>query len=121
MTKQPIQKIPKRLPKVFKNKWIEALRSGHYIQGTSALAISRVSKTGKELTPSYCCLGVACHLVGISDEALLEKSMPSELLKTGRLPKLLLRNDDVLDTLTNMNDTEGKSFRKIASWIEENL
>ena len=103
MTKQKTQRIPKKLPKIFKAKWIEALRSGQYKQGTNALIVERTSKTGRELQPSYCCLGVACSIVGISDDFMFNKSMPAELIKTGRLPKLLLKNDEVLDTLTCMN------------------
>lgn len=51
-----------KLPKAFADKWLTALRSGEYKQGQSALHSSKDN--------TYCCLGVACHLLGIDNEIL---------------------------------------------------
>lgn len=42
-----------------RRKWLEALRSGDYQQGRQVLH-NREANT-------YCCLGVACHIAGISE------------------------------------------------------
>ena len=52
-----------------KTKWITALRSGEYEQGTGALAINAVDDKVQ-----YCCLGVLCDLAvkeGVLDAPVL--------------------------------------------------
>lgn len=43
--------------KKFIRKWVKALRSGKYIQGTGRLRVG----------DSYCCLGVACDISGLGE------------------------------------------------------
>lgn len=47
------------------DKWIEALRSGKYIQGQGALTRLRLDKLDLD-----CCLGVVCKLVGGPKEVM---------------------------------------------------
>lgn len=47
-----------RLVPEVKEKWLAALRSGEYEQGTSCL----YSTTRESTNPQYCCLGVLCDL-----------------------------------------------------------
>lgn len=102
--------------KEIKQKWLEALRSGRYEQGTGRLR----SNHGK-----YCCLGVLEDVVQpegwlrtggcwknrdkcsgfISHATLYESNIP---------PK-------VAYYLMSMNDDSGKTFSEIADWIEANL
>lgn len=43
-------------------KWVDALRSGKYAQGTEHL---RIESEYPEMQDAYCCLGVACDLSGL--------------------------------------------------------
>jgi hypothetical protein len=89
-----------------KAKWVEALRSGNYVQGTLAL---RQAPFANGKAYSYCCLGVLCEVAlgpfidGYSD---IEQIIPSATHR-GRLMQ--------------MNDGERKSFSEIADYIETNL
>jgi len=106
----------KRLPKNFKRKWIKALRSGKYkqIEGTMR------TKEG------YCCLGVACSVVGYKDSTIEKnRTIPRDFHY--RIPEQLLGigyGDSLILELTKMNDgykRKKRSFKYIADWIEENL
>ncbi|MEB0262874.1 hypothetical protein [Mucilaginibacter sp. 10I4] len=109
-----------QLPKAFATKWVEALRSGEYKQGTGYLSfIYRDSASKVEIR--YCCLGVACSMVGIPDNLLkIEFVLPHF-----NMPKELIGDrveNGLVQILTNMNDREGgKSFLEIADWIEANV
>jgi hypothetical protein len=96
-----------KLPKVFKRRWVKALRSGEYTQGKQYL------KAGA----SYCCLGVAGKICGVSDTRLAAHT----LLAEGMIPKkayeaLIIRQE----SLASKNDS-GWSFKRIATWIERYL
>lgn len=49
-------------------------------------------------------------------EAFIETHIPS----VKNVPVILHSNNDLTEKLANMND-DGKSFKKIANWIEKNL
>jgi len=104
----------------FKKKWVEALRSGEYIQGISQLHYTDFKDENEiDIIDKYCCLGVACRVLGYTDKQILEygnipksfELVPSELKKDGGTQA----------TLVMMNDEEGKSFNEIADWIEKHL
>lgn len=106
--------------KKFKAKWVEALRSGRYKQGDGMLRTK-----GPENKALYCCLGVACRVLGLrpnkvgnfpddsgsGDYAGDEFPTPSQLKKLG-LSKLSARS------LARLND-DGNSFDDIAKVIEK--
>jgi hypothetical protein len=133
----------------FKAQWIEALRSGNYVQGEGRLRMDAEPDLG--VAHQYCCLGVACDLrtdvtwdgVGhaVVDGAIWEPYDENdrylgddERYVSGdddsyyggytELPGVLLARLDLADdaehTLIRMNDS-GSSFEEIAKWIEENL
>jgi hypothetical protein len=104
-----------KLPPAFKQKWIEALRSGKYRQATGTLYQDDNNQTG------YCCLGVACRVAEISNDKLRNNDTIPEYFK--RVPKVIRGNQDepLIDKLVSFNDTKRWSFRKIATWIEKNL
>lgn len=106
-----------KLPKKFKDKWLAALRSGEYKQGRQQLVNIKLGNS------TYCCLGVACSIVGISDDVMGSNGEPGELKGyLGKIPIVLRdRQYGIVKTLTAMNDTERLSFKKIANWIEEYL
>lgn len=114
----------KKLPKKFKEKWIAALRSGEYEQGTGELYNKKLN--------SFCCLGIAGVIAGISLEDLNSKTYLGDdyewHVKNKNVPECLMRhgakelsksNPEYLQ-VAKMND-QGKSFTEIADWIEENL
>lgn len=104
-----------------KEKWIAALRSGKYEQGTGFLC-----KDG-----AYCCLGVLMEVSG-NPEWVADVEYPSNKmirysyddyvwLESKKLPNHIERQYDIMDytaTLMYMNDSQHKSFSEIADWIE---
>jgi len=115
------------LPKAFAEKWIAALRSGEYKQGQEALMIE-----GPYNDKKYCCLGVACDVVGINILSSYENAFPCTLSNTDALPKLLVQNHSFKAGLSEKAQTtfvskvaalndDGKTFPEIADWIEANV
>lgn len=86
-----------KMDKKAKTAWVEALRSGKYrkIKGTTGCGKNR------------CALGVAAA------EGL------TKVVFGAYVPKTFLHSEAAM-TVGRMNDT-GKSFKRIADWIEENL
>lgn len=115
-----MKKYPK-LPKAFKTKWVKALRSGKFKQGINAL------KKDYEGQIKYCCLGVACELVGAKINMNNEPGFIEDwkdVKGITKIPKILRGSDFIPDKLACMNDGEGvkkKTFRGIATWIEKHL
>jgi hypothetical protein len=113
-----------KLDPEFKEKWVSALRSGEFEQGLHRLYLNN----------TYCCLGVAGELCGISPSEMENKGVfivdPLDvacentlLINDGILPKQIIgesTSNNIVYELTSMNDN-GSSFNKIADWIEENL
>lgn len=107
------------LPKEFGMKWIEALRSGDYVQGRKQLHDHG----------TYCCLGVCCKLVGFEDFG------ESQYIQTGTayynlkqipngIPIQLIGtvgNNNLIQDLVRLNDDEECSFSEIADWLETNI
>jgi hypothetical protein len=94
----------------WRDKWVEALRSGKYKQGRGGLRDTRFH---------YCCLGVLCDVIdpngwnGVEHKGEIELPVNSILSGVGLT---------LIDTgpLTRMNDS-GQSFNVIARYIERNL
>lgn len=106
-----------KLPKAFKRKWLEALRSGKYKQHTEGA----LYEEGR-----YCCLGVAGSLCGITDSKLENHGFLQQPELSSRqvrkIPKAIRGDaaDSAPGVLSLMND-RGASFKQIANWIEKNL
>lgn len=103
-----------KLPKAFKNRWIKALRSGKFKQGTSSL------KSEDDGVATYCCLGVAGHICGVTDFKGQGYLVKGEGIKgISKVPDLIKGGEDgdnpneLATKLASMNDT-GKSFTEIA-------
>jgi hypothetical protein len=121
--------------------WIAALKSGKFRQGTGQLA-ERKSKH-----VNYCCLGVACALTNkmagklgleklekafITDEAITfdgsQYRLPFALVAPlrlrddkGVLAKPVKDNEgEYAETLADLNDMAGWTFKQIAEYIEKN-
>jgi hypothetical protein len=102
-----------------RKKWIEALRSGRFKQGRTAL------RTGDK----YCCLGVACEIAGLSgvrgkngiytyngriEYVPLELQRALGLYSQDGAP----RPDCENPALTFMNDNMRATFNEIATALE---
>jgi len=112
------------MKKKIADRWVKALRSGKYKQGTKYL--NRLN--------TFCCLGVLCDLAtksksskvkcNLYNSTLFYDSEPSYLPKTVQDWSGVNSMDgsfiikDKLISLTKLNDN-GKSFNKIADIIEK--
>lgn len=111
-----------KLPVEFKTKYLEALRSGKYTQGDGKLL--RIFNNH----PYYCCIGVGCIVAGLADSSIEEANIVAPPYLSNELclkvPKALrgdMNNNHIIQNLVLMNDSQGKSFKEIADWIEQNL
>ena len=106
-----------------KLRWITALRSGKYVQGTGYL---------RDINNNYCCLGVLADI--LDPEGWVPKPEHSifqwkpELCEDqylGRFSNKYLTNGpipaDIQRALAKKNDFYKKSFLEIAEYIEDNL
>lgn len=93
-----------------KAKWVKALRSGRYKQGTGMLY--------SESNKAFCCLGVLAKSCGILGQRGAEAK--SNIIYDNLADPLELTPSTQI-LLLHMNDVQGKSFNEIADWIEENL
>ena len=112
------------LPLKFKQKWIDALRSGKFKQITGDLATTINNESEKEEW-GYCVLGVAAKVAGYSNEKFAnDGEIPYELK---RVPKILRQDQEtgectkIASDLIKMNDDKSVPFHKLADWIEKNL
>lgn len=100
-----------------KQKWIEALRSGNYKQGTGYL---------KATDGTWCCLGVLCDVLG-RDVPAGDRVSPILMSADPVYTACYTAIDEVLEGRPNswffirLNDTENKSFKQIADYIEKIL
>ena len=100
-----------------KDKWIAALRSGKYKQGTGCL---------RDIdSNAFCCMGVLCDIVDDSkwqpdgDYGRYSYVFGCEYF-VGSPPFQILRRTTALK-LVALNDYKEWSFNQIADWIEENV
>lgn len=115
-----------------KAKWLEALRSGRFLQGTGQLKYQNTMDGPFR----HCCLGVLCEVLNVKSMPVPgEVSMISFEGNTSYLPFSvveragLLTGDPTIPVpspdapttpLSDLNDN-GKSFEEIAKLIEEFL
>lgn len=110
-----------KLPKAFKNKWVKALRSGEFKQCRNYLKALSWDQNDKEYY-SHCCLGVAGEICGVKkfeNAYLLQKGQGLSGIK--KVPRELRTAEELQDFLSQKNDSDHWSFKRIATWIEKNL
>jgi hypothetical protein len=102
------------MDKKIKEKWVQALRSGEYKQGTTLLY-------NKEQN-TYCCLGVLSVINGVNPN--LRKRRGEEYLSQAAEKEFDLTYDEQ-QILGRMNDGSGyevqRNFIQIADYIEKEL
>lgn len=116
--------------KDIKKKWVDALRSGKYVQGYDTL---------KNNSGEYCCLGVLCDLAakeGVVQEKLLTYGagskyyydgegsvLPDSVMDWASLEDIIVRveYEDAPVSLDDLNDSHRLTFNQIADLIEEQL
>lgn len=97
-----------------KRKWLKALRSGKYKQTRGSLY--------DDIDGGYCCLGVMCKVIdGASDAAIVERSMPGEVLPKYEDISFSVIYNGKLSPLDEINDRAGLSFKCIANVIERTV
>lgn len=106
------------MKKEWADKWVKALRSGEYKQGTGKL----------QQGENYCCLGVLCKIL---PKELVELSPKKKHIKGIYLPKKVKNYVQLYDkqgtftsfgrqnSLSNLNDIDLKTFEEIADIIEK--
>lgn len=105
-----------------KQKWIEALTGGKYLQGRGRLkkSFGKSDDSGKE---RYCCLGVLCEVGGKTfekDDFYFNCEGKSFELSNSLLKEFGL-SPYHQNLLIDLNDIQVKDFKRIADWIEENI
>jgi hypothetical protein len=109
-------KMEQKMNPEVKTKWVNALRSSDYEQGRFALRDSQ---------NCYCCLGVLCDLYAKEKRKEWVKGTWCYYYqsKDACPPISVAKWSDCrsFSKLMRMNDVEGKSFKEIADYIEENL
>lgn len=110
-----------QLPREFATKWVAALRSGEYKQGTGGLYNDGC----------YCCLGVAGVIACVNTDQMQGEGVFEKTFQNlpESFPKQLIGSDfpqgnnynKLIGELTVLNDKQGKSFLEIADWIESNV
>ena len=108
-----------KMPLAIKQRWIDALRSGQYLQGRGQLQAD-----GK-----FCCLGVLCEVLGIAAVTLDQRvyyggcdvGLPREAVQhTGIRNCTIVKIDGRSRPLPYHNDL-GATFEQIAQAIETDL
>lgn len=108
---------PKMDPKV-KTRWVKALRSGKYRQG------SRTLREDTQTGPRYCCLGVLLEVTGQPIKKNHAEFPTKAQLKCARL------DGKAAERLADWNDGRApfwhlpkkrKTFKGLATWIEKHL
>lgn len=99
-----------------KRAWINALRSGKYIQGYGAL---------KSISNEFCCLGVLCDVIDPTRWHDCSYNFPNGESRKNLIP--LYVNiaiglyPELQNVLIKMNDKQRNSFGEISDYIEENV
>jgi len=112
-----------KMSKEHHSEWIEALRSGGYLQGQSALQ-SEDEDTQEE---TFCCLGVFLHLRASEapGEDVWEGGREEEMLfgeaaqEWGLQLNADQENQVLQSYLAHLNDND-RSFEEIAQWLADN-
>jgi hypothetical protein len=103
------------MKKITKQKWLNALRSDRFTQGTGCLRDDKSYGSS-----SYCCLGVLCHVTGQERNQAMHRGYPNDTDDETVRPFQGLK-PRTIRALVKMNDDKGMNFRQIAKWIEKNV
>ena len=121
------------LSQEFVDDWADALESGDYEQGQYKL----YHKNKANLKEDYCCLGVACVVLGVWENDIHDYSMPESQYYTNKtkrhsedsiieIPRMLVSSDHtggpgtIGDRLATCID-KGWSFSSIAKFVRRYL
>jgi hypothetical protein len=96
----------------WKQKWIEALRSGKYRQGQSLLSFTILDEE-----PQYCCLGVLRDIMGTNDFSYKQENTTLSSLQLS----VCGLDRETQRILIQLNDVKMWDFNQIADYIENSL
>ena len=103
--------------KDYKEKWLEALRSGNYVQGCGQL---------KSYNNEFCCLGVLCDVVSKNNEIFKWDGIKFDGIYgylSHNIMNIVGISFNEQQYLSDMNESikQKRTFKDIAKYIEENL
>ena len=101
-----------KLPKVFKAKWLRALRSGKFEKGCGCLY--------RSIDKSFCCLGIACVVGGFKNLDKMEKYGYIKPFMKGKIPDCIIGDTEIAMELTDLNDNN-VTFKRVINYIEKHL
>ena len=112
--------------KIVKRKWLKALRSGEYKQGSGQLVTKPNYPNNEDYL--FCCLGVLQNLYCLKHNeefGPIEFGLGSFNNKVAYWSGLFSSGEDT-ESLMHMNDGTGEykkrqGFKQIANWIEKHL
>lgn len=106
-------KNQEKLPKSFKTKFVKALLSGKFKQGTDGSLLRG---------NAFCCLGVGCIVAGIPEKHIRGRAFifSDDIQGSDKVPAVLHGGDGIPGQLADLND-DGVPFEVIAGLINENL
>ena len=108
------------LDKKLKAKWVRALRSGKYKQGTGELRVNADARKDEK----FCCLGVLCEIAKVKrgEYGYRFGSTSSQSTLRGKLATAVgASNINALIDMNDGNHAPRTTFKGIAKWIEKNL
>jgi len=100
-----------------KAKWVEALRSGNYVQGQEALVTRSYHDFTGDAVCTYCCLGVLQTLYPFQ---LTHASDGDEYIEDANARHVCGLEFSAQEELARMNDS-GVKFPDLADYIDANL
>lgn len=124
-----------KMQKGLLDKWISALRSGEYLQGTDYLLTLHSDGEADSQPDRYCCLGVFGCILNLPKEDLEDKNYLRDIedgLINEEFETLLAAiNDGVHSLLSSLRETgfleitdeefRRYSFEEIADFLEQNV
>jgi hypothetical protein len=103
-----------KMRKSVKTRWLDALKSGEYEQGTGSLMFEDDSYGSR-----YCCLGVLLDIEKCLEENPKER-WHSEGMPTKKFLKVVGLDSDYADGLASVND-DSNDFDDVIKMIEQEV
>tara|TARA_R110002074_G_C12406569_1_gene654636 strand:+ start:663 stop:992 length:330 start_codon:yes stop_codon:yes gene_type:complete len=108
-----------KMRKSVKTRWLDALKSGEYEQGTGSLMFEDDSYYGPAGGSRYCCLGVLLDIEKCLEENPKER-WHTEGMPTEKFLKVIGLDSSYAQMLANVND-DSDNFDDVIQMIEKEV